>query len=94
MPDNKPNDIDAWRKSLPPDPRQESTGGKPKSQGKPTMEVAHWFWGAVLFLLPTILLWILHQAGYYPRPCRYYGAWVAIGALMYGMVFCAVQLSG
>ena len=45
---------------------------------QPTLTPNGWFLGAVLLLLPTIVLWFLHRMGIWPSPCPYYGIWTVV----------------
>lgn len=49
---------------------------------KPTLTLSGWLWGIVLFLVPTIVFWCLHRAGYWPNPCWYYGVWLVGGLVV------------
>ena len=81
--DNNPKSYESGN-ALPPVPKIESK--------KSDMEAVHWICGLLLFLVPTVVLWILRSTGYRPSPCKYYGVWLLAGALLYGMAFCVVQM--
>lgn len=45
---------------------------------QPTLTPSGWVIGAILLLLPTIVLWLLHRMGAWPSPCKYYAIWTVV----------------
>ena len=67
-------------KQLPPVPRIGEV--KRVGEDKPTLGVAGWVLGSVLFTLPTLLLWGLHRLDIWPKPCVYYSIWLVMGIVL------------